>query len=103
MELGQTLTEFYSPLTGSARKQQLEQALHGFRTLPNAHLTSLEVIIATVSIQRYTATCKKVCGCPDGLLSVYLLPPSTGFVSARLATSFTTYVAPIAIQELWLL
>lgn len=48
MELGPTLTEFYSPSTSSERKQQLEQALHGFRTQPNAHLTSLEIIISTV-------------------------------------------------------
>ncbi|CAM9898790.1 unnamed protein product [Laminaria digitata] len=46
MELGPTLTEFYAPATSSARKQQLEQGLHAFRTLPNAHLSSLEIILA---------------------------------------------------------
>lgn len=49
MELGPTLTEFYAPTTSSDRKQQLEQALHAFRTQPNSHLTSLEIIVATVS------------------------------------------------------
>lgn len=48
MELGPTLTEFYAPATSSARKQQLEQGLHAFRTLPNAHLSSLEIILAIV-------------------------------------------------------
>lgn len=42
------LTEFYAPTTSSARKQQLEQGLHSFRTLLNAHLSSLEIILAIV-------------------------------------------------------
>ncbi|CAM9999012.1 unnamed protein product, partial [Ascophyllum nodosum] len=46
MELGPILTEFYTPTTSSNRKQQLERELHAFRTLPNAHLTSLEIIVA---------------------------------------------------------
>ena len=62
MELGPTLTEFYAPATSSARKQQLEQGLHAFRTLPNAHLSSLEIIVAIVrenpivasSVQHFT-------------------------------------------------
>lgn len=51
MELGPTLTEFYSPTTSNERKQRLEQSLNTFRTLPHAHTTSLEIIVATVSAQ----------------------------------------------------
>lgn len=48
MELGPILAEFYAPKTSSERKQQIERELHAFRTLPNAHITSLEIIVATV-------------------------------------------------------
>lgn len=43
-QLGPTLTEFYAPTTNNERKQQLEQGLHAFRTQPNAHLDSLQII-----------------------------------------------------------
>lgn len=49
MELGPTLSEFYSPTTTSERKKQLENSLHAFKALPNAHNSSLEIIVATVS------------------------------------------------------
>ncbi|CAM9280671.1 unnamed protein product [Sphacelaria rigidula] len=47
MELGPTLSEFYSPTTTSERKKQLENSLHAFKALPNAHNSSLEIIVAT--------------------------------------------------------
>lgn len=50
-QLGPTLTEFYAPTTSNERKQQLEQGLHAFRTQPNAHLDSLQIITHIVSVE----------------------------------------------------
>lgn len=50
-QLGQTLTEFYSPTTSNERKQQLEQGLHAFQSQPSAVATVMEIVVSIVSVE----------------------------------------------------